>query len=155
MDQRADVAPAAVILFDLDGTLMDSEPLHAEALARTLASYGVDDPGDMHEEALGRTVEVEYAIAARRFGIAAPFREWIARKYGYYFELLPTLRPREGVPDLFRRLDLQTERVAVERERGVEILHRDSDMVENRLHLRTPASKSAATVYGSVCRAAI
>lgn len=113
MDMRADVAPAAMMLFDLDGTLVDSEPLHGEALARTLASYGVADAGDIHEEALGRTVEVEYAIAARRFGITAPFDEWIKRKYGFYFDLLPTLRVREGAPELFRRLHGLGARLAV------------------------------------------
>ena len=38
---------------------------------------------------------------------------------------------------LFRRFDLQAERVAVERERGVEILHRDADVIEDGFHTST------------------
>jgi HAD superfamily hydrolase (TIGR01509 family) len=112
MDMRADLG-SAMILFDLDGTLVDSEPLHEAALLRTLAFYGVPDGGDIHDEVLGRTVEEEYAIVARRFGITAPFREWIAAKHGFYFDLLPTLRPREEAPAMFRRLDGMGARVAV------------------------------------------
>ena len=35
---------------------------------------------------------------------------------------------------LFGRFDLQAERVPVERERGLEILHRDADVIEDGLH---------------------
>ena len=37
---------------------------------------------------------------------------------------------------LFRRFDLQPERVAIKRERGVEILHGDADMIENGFHIK-------------------
>ena len=36
--------------------------------------------------------------------------------------------------DVFGRFDVQAERVAIERERGVEILHRDPDVIENGFH---------------------
>ena len=35
---------------------------------------------------------------------------------------------------LFRRFDLETERVPVERERGLDVLHGDADVIEHRLH---------------------
>ncbi len=39
--------------------------------------------------------------------------------------------------DVFGRFDLETERVAIERERRREVLYRDADVIENSFHLTT------------------
>src|SRR4051812_28238815 len=78
--------------------------------------------------------------------------------------------------DLFRRLDLEPQRVAIEGQRRRQILHRDTDVVEGGLHLIfswfscafvfrafrgciyrliARASRSAAAVYGSTSRDAM
>ena len=36
--------------------------------------------------------------------------------------------------NLFRRFDLEPERVTVERKRRLDVLHRDPDVIEHRLH---------------------
>ena len=73
---------------------------------------------------------------------------------------------------LFGRLDLEAERVAVERQRRREIRDRDADVIENRLSCRASRSSSrpsapvrlgrdaarvqrSAAVYGSISRAAM
>ena len=44
--------------------------------------------------------------------------------------------------DLFGRFDLETERVAIKRERHRQILHRDTDVIENRFHRLELATKT-------------
>ena len=57
------------------------------------------------------------------------------------------------------RFDLESERVAIKPQGGVEIFHRDADVIENGLHqspsarVRPSASNSSAAVYGSISRA--
>src|SRR5205814_1429914 len=44
------------------------------------------------------------------------------------------VRPDALRRDLFSRFDVEAERIAVERQRRPEILHRDADMIENGSH---------------------
>ena len=62
--------------------------------------------------------------------------------------------------DLLGRFHFQAQRVAIERQRRVEILHGDADVVEHRFHWRLApvmarARRSFAALYGSSSRAAM
>ncbi|RUX71366.1 HAD family phosphatase, partial [Mesorhizobium sp. M2A.F.Ca.ET.040.01.1.1] len=46
------MTPKAVF-WDMDGTLVDSEPLHEAALVAALRSVGIAPPHDLHERVLG------------------------------------------------------------------------------------------------------
>ena len=62
--------PTAVV-FDMDGVLLDSEPVHYEALRSLLASEGISwTPGD-HEQSLGKTIEDTWAGLRARHGASA------------------------------------------------------------------------------------
>src|SRR6185503_16313389 len=72
------------------------------------------------------------------------------------------VRPDALGVDLLGHLDLEAERVAEERERLVEVLNRDADVVEDSFHLssaepvpRTRLMMSAAAEYGSTWRDAM
>jgi len=45
--------------------------------------------------------------------------------------------------DVLGRLDLEPERVAVERGRGRQILHRDADVIEDRLHFNDRPARNS------------
>ena len=45
---------------------------------------------------------------------------------------------------LFRRLDLEAERVAIERQRRAEIVHGDADVIEDGFHVRSGPSRQSA-----------
>ena len=45
--------PWPAVAWDIDGTLVDSEPLHDEALAFAMRSVGIAPPSDLHERVLG------------------------------------------------------------------------------------------------------
>ncbi len=102
------MTPKAVF-WDMDGTLVDSEPLHEAALVAALRSVGIAPPTDLHERVLGVSAGPVYAMLRDEFGLDLPFDDWIVRKYSHYLPLTETLKPRPGAIEIFNEL----------RERGV------------------------------------
>lgn len=92
------------VYWDMDGTLVDSEPLHDQALAAALESVGIEPPADLHERVLGQAARPVYEMMRRDFGLKLPFDDWIRRKYDFYLLHAVTLRPREGALEIFREL---------------------------------------------------
>lgn len=78
----------APVLFDLDGTLVDSEPTYFEAGRRLLAQYGVTDfTWERHARFIGIGTRETLEILAREYGLNAPVEELLARKNRLYLEL--------------------------------------------------------------------
>ncbi|MFD8519812.1 HAD family hydrolase [Streptomyces capillispiralis] len=79
------------VIFDLDGTLVDSEPHYYEAGRRTLAAYGVPDfSWAEHERYVGISTRETIADWRERYGISAPVEELLAVKNRHYLELAAT-----------------------------------------------------------------
>lgn len=97
------MTPRAV-LWDMDGTLTDSEPLHEAALIAALRSAGVAAPSDLHERVLGVSAWPVYEMLRDEHGLALPFDEWIVRKYDHYLPLVEGLKPRPGAIEIFNEL---------------------------------------------------
>lgn len=79
------------VIFDLDGTLVDSEPNYYEASRRTLAEQGV--PGFTwaeHERYVGISTRETLALLKERYGLAAPVEELLAATNRHYLELART-----------------------------------------------------------------
>jgi HAD superfamily hydrolase (TIGR01509 family) len=79
------------VIFDLDGTLVDSEPNYYEASRRTLAEQGV--PGFTwaeHERYVGISTQETLALLKERYGLAAPVEELLAAMNRHYLELART-----------------------------------------------------------------
>ncbi|MFJ7770003.1 HAD family hydrolase [Streptomyces sp. NPDC097107] len=76
------------VIFDLDGTLVDSEPNYYEAGRQTLAEYGVPDfTWTDHEGYVGISTQETVADWKRRYGLRAPVEELLAVKNRHYLEL--------------------------------------------------------------------
>ncbi|MEU7569604.1 HAD family hydrolase [Streptomyces fradiae] len=76
------------VLFDLDGTLVDSEPNYYEAGRRVLAAHGVTAfTWERHTDFIGiGTLETLRALKAEH-GIDAPLEDLLAGKNRHYLEL--------------------------------------------------------------------
>lgn len=96
---------ALAVLWDMDGTLVDSEPLHEAALVSTLRVHGVEPPADFHALVVGRDAPSIHAFCVERLGVRATLIEWLTTKYGFYFGSLDPLPARPGAPELFRELE--------------------------------------------------
>jgi len=92
------------VFWDMDGTLIDSEPLHDRALVAALDSVGIEAPADLHERVLGQAAFPVYEMMRDEFGLGLPFEEWISRKYRHYLLEAPALESRPGALDIFRDL---------------------------------------------------
>lgn len=87
LDPMSDLGPLSVI-FDLDGTLVDSEPNYYEAGKRTLAEYGVPDfSWTEHERYIGISTRETLADWRERYGLSAPVEELLAVKDRHYLGL--------------------------------------------------------------------
>ena len=93
------------VIFDMDGVLVDSEPLHGHAWTQVLAPLGLPLADDWFLEYVGLPdhVLVERMTAAHRLPLSQP--ELLARKRDRYHELVPVeLRCFEGVAEGVVRL---------------------------------------------------
>lgn len=97
------MTPKAVF-WDMDGTLVDSEPLHEAALVAALRSVGIAPPTDLHERVLGIAAWPVYEMLRDEFGLSLAFDDWIARKYDHYLPMAETLKPRPGAIEVFNEL---------------------------------------------------
>ncbi|UCI07895.1 HAD family hydrolase [Mesorhizobium sp. B1-1-8] len=97
------MTPKAVF-WDMDGTLVDSEPLHEAALVAALRSVGIAPPADLHNRVLGIAAWPVYEMLRDEFGLALPFDDWIVRKYDHYLPMAETLKPRPGAIEVFNEL---------------------------------------------------
>ena len=70
--------PSAVI-FDMDGVLLDSEPLHYEAVRQILAEQGVEFPLEDYFRYLGTTLTSTWDDLCERYPIAMPFEAFETR----------------------------------------------------------------------------
>lgn len=86
--------PRVSVLFDLDGTLVDSEPNYFEATRRTLAAHGVTGfDWARHTDFIGiGTLESLQALAAE-YGVGAPVDGLLDATNRHYLELA-----RAGTP---------------------------------------------------------
>lgn len=100
---------AMAVLWDMDGTLLDSEPLHVNALGLAMRSQGIEPPADLHHRTLGRAAIPVWEMLRDEFGLKLDFDPWIRLKYQHYLEEAPKLKVREETHVVFRKL----------RERGV------------------------------------
>ncbi|MFI7606888.1 HAD family hydrolase [Micromonospora sp. NPDC049366] len=88
-------------LFDCDGTIADSMPLHYVAWERALAEWGCTLPEDLFYAWGGRPVADIIVDLNEQQGLAMPVEVVARRREGIYQRLLPQLT---AVPDVLRHI---------------------------------------------------
>jgi beta-phosphoglucomutase family hydrolase len=79
-------------LFDCDGTVVDSMPLHYKAWKKALAEYGCPFPEEVFYSWGGKPVRKIIADLNEMHGLHMPVEALAARKEAYYHEQLPELQ---------------------------------------------------------------
>ncbi|MFI1018986.1 HAD family hydrolase [Streptomyces sp. NPDC020965] len=85
------ISRSTSVIFDLDGTLVDSEPNYYQAGRRVLAEHGVMDfSWERHTDFIGIGTRETLAALRAEHGIEAPVDELLAAKNRHYLELAGT-----------------------------------------------------------------
>src|SRR5208282_757762 len=95
-------------LFDCDGTVVDSMPLHYIAWKKALAEWGATFNEELFYTWGGKPpIGIIAALNAMQ-GLKMPAEAVAERKENFYFDLLPQLRP---VPEVLELMEAQRGRI--------------------------------------------
>lgn len=95
-------------LFDCDGTIVDSMPLHYVAWSTTLAEWGCPFPEDLFYAWGGKPVDEIISTLNRMHSLEMPVEQVGKRKEDRYYELLPSL---EAIPEVIEHIEAQHGRI--------------------------------------------
>jgi HAD superfamily hydrolase (TIGR01509 family) len=99
------IGSIAAVIFDMDGVLVDSEPMHFEATRRVLTPLGIEYTDADNERFFGFTDPEVFRILAGEHGLELREAELVRERTRCIVEMTrasPT--PMEGVPDVLHRL---------------------------------------------------
>jgi beta-phosphoglucomutase family hydrolase len=93
MKLQLPAGPFRAYLFDCDGTIADSMPLHYIAWKKALGEWGCAFDEELFYSWGGKPVEVIIATLNERNSLSMPIEAVALRKESLYYELLPQLKP--------------------------------------------------------------
>jgi beta-phosphoglucomutase len=93
--------PVALI-FDLDGVLVDSEPLHRRAKEQALVEIGIELPESVYDELKGRPDDIGLREIVEEKGVPEKFPQLIERKSQLYREIHHELKEVGGATEFVR-----------------------------------------------------
>ena len=95
-------------LFDCDGTIADSMPLHYLAWQKSLAEWNCEFSEELFYAWGGRPTAEIISTLNQQHGLSMPVEGVARRKEEFYFELLPELK---AVPEVLEHIDAQHGRI--------------------------------------------
>jgi beta-phosphoglucomutase-like phosphatase (HAD superfamily) len=93
-------------IFDCDGTLADTMPLHYRAWARVVAENGGHFPEELFYRWGGRPSAIIVEDLNREFGSCFAMETMVEKKEDYYLELIHEVQPLSTVVDIARGLSV-------------------------------------------------
>ncbi len=95
------------VLWDMDGTLLDSEPTALRALAAALADNGIGPIADLDAHVLGRAADAIHRWLAQVHGLSEDPLAWESRKHRHHLANLSELKPFPDALRIFQTLASQ------------------------------------------------
>ncbi|MEO5614431.1 MAG: HAD family phosphatase [Cypionkella sp.] len=91
------------LLWDMDGTLLDSEPAHAGAFHDALCELGLRVSRGFHDQLLGVSDDQVHRALIGETGVTLTLTEWRAVKWRHYQRHAGNIQLRHGVAALARQ----------------------------------------------------
>jgi beta-phosphoglucomutase family hydrolase len=104
------------IIFDMDGVLVDSEPIHTEIEKRQFKMNGISISDEEHRRFMGTTSENMWRKIARRYQLKRPVEQLIAQNRTEsirYFTEISEIPVMPGLVDFLERLKAKNYPMAV------------------------------------------
>lgn len=93
------------LLWDMDGTLVDSEHIAVDAIAHVLGEVGLPVPDNLMERVMGRAADEVYQQFCRDLGLTMDPVEWEKCKHFHYFEGIDALAGFTDAIAIWRQLE--------------------------------------------------
>ena len=100
--------PFAAYLFDCDGTIADSMPLHYVAWTEALAEWNCQFPENTFYAWGGLSVARIISLLNEQHGLSMPVDQVAQRKEELYYEILPQLK---AVPEVLEQIEAEHGRI--------------------------------------------
>lgn len=94
--------PVKAVLWDMDGTLADSEALHLRTLVAVLTHHGIEGGDDLHASIFGKTGREVHTYCCERFGIDFDYGQWSMFRARHYLSEAPQMQPRPGALGVYQ-----------------------------------------------------
>lgn len=78
------------VLFDMDGLIVDTEPIHFQAFRALMREYGHDLPESVMAQLVGFVEEKNIQDLKQMYGIEDPAEEMVARRHEHFMRLIRT-----------------------------------------------------------------
>jgi HAD superfamily hydrolase (TIGR01509 family) len=102
------------VIFDVDGVLVDSEPLHQRAWKQILEEFGITLSDAQFHRLMGKTTHQILAMYFEQYGIREDLEFWSFKKDEVYRSLVhEELKPLDGVVSLLEFLRSRKVRMGV------------------------------------------
>jgi len=88
------------VIYDLDGTLLDTEPLFIQTTNAIFARFGMELSPDVRMMMMGRPTPVAVPLMLEQTGLPMTAEEFIAAREGALAELFPHTQPMRGAREL-------------------------------------------------------
>jgi HAD superfamily hydrolase (TIGR01509 family) len=103
MTLKLPTGPFKAYLFDCDGTIADSMPLHYMAWSKVLLDWGCEFGEDLFYSWGGMPVREIVATLNQKYGLEMPVDYVARRKEQFYLEILPQLK---AVPEVLEHIEI-------------------------------------------------
>jgi beta-phosphoglucomutase family hydrolase len=90
------------LVFDCDGTIADTMPLHYQAWVQSLGEHGHDFPEALFYEMAGIPTHTIIEILNQKHGYTLPVQQTSERKDALFQELIPRVTPIEPVVSIIK-----------------------------------------------------
>lgn len=95
--------PLRALLWDMDGTLLDSEPVHRLSFVDAAQAHGLTLPEDFHEGLIGKSEDAIHAILGTEHGLTLPLAQWSESRFAAYLARIEEVHPFAIATDLWAR----------------------------------------------------
>lgn len=118
------------MVFDMDGVLVDSEPMHLDAMRELLRPYGVPYTDRENEEFFGFTDPEVFRALRARYGLEPDEYDLTRRRAALLVELTRKRTvPMPGVPDVPNALHRRGYRLAVASSSALDVIRATVDVL--------------------------